>query len=64
MRSRPPVGVHVLSVRAAGQQPVWNLTVEGSPEYFANGVLVHNCDAMRYVVANADLRGRARVRFM
>lgn len=22
---------------------VYNLTVEGVPEYFANGVLVHNC---------------------
>ncbi len=25
------------------REPVYNLTVEGSPEYFANGVLVHNC---------------------
>jgi len=27
---------------------VFNLTVAGQPEYFASGVLVHNCDAMRY----------------
>lgn len=25
--------------------PVYNLTVEGVPEYYANDVLVHNCDA-------------------
>jgi hypothetical protein len=24
-------------------EPVYNLTVAGQPEYFANGVLVHNC---------------------
>lgn len=24
--------------------PVFNLTVEGSHEFFANGILVHNCD--------------------
>ena len=23
--------------------PVYNLTVEGTPEFFANGILVHNC---------------------
>jgi hypothetical protein len=27
----------------AGERPVWNLTVAGQPEYFANGILVHNC---------------------
>lgn len=37
--------------------PVYNLTVEGG-EYFANGILVHNCDAMRYAVAYVDrIRG-------
>lgn len=25
-------------------QEVYNLTVEGCPEFFANGILVHNCD--------------------
>lgn len=28
---------------AAGERPVWNLAVAGQPEYFANGILVHNC---------------------
>lgn len=27
-------------------EPVYNLKVEGDPTYFANGILVHNCDAM------------------
>lgn len=26
--------------------PVYNLSVEGGSEYFANGILVHNCDAL------------------
>jgi hypothetical protein len=25
--------------------PVYNLTVDGLPEYVAGGILVHNCDA-------------------
>lgn len=35
----------VISIGPSGEQPVWNLTVDGPPEYFANGILVHNCDA-------------------
>ena len=43
-------GVYVLSVcELPGRVPVFNLTVEGCPEFFASGVLVHNCDAMRYL---------------
>jgi phage terminase large subunit-like protein len=30
--------------RPLGQQPVYCLTVAEQPEYFANGILVHNCD--------------------
>lgn len=30
------------------KRAVWNLTVADCPEYFASGVLVHNCDALRY----------------
>lgn len=29
-----------------GLQPVYCLKVEGEPEYFANGILVHNCDEL------------------
>lgn len=37
-----------------GSAPVFNLTIEDTHEYFANGVLVHNCDAARYCVAHVD----------
>ena len=30
------------------KRPVYNITVEGEHEYFANGILVSNCDALRY----------------
>jgi hypothetical protein len=33
-------------------RPVYNLSVEGEEEYFANGILVHNC---RYAIAGALL---------
>ena len=32
--------------RPLGQQYVYCLQVEGEPEYFANGILVHNCDEL------------------
>jgi hypothetical protein len=35
--------VHVVRVLPTGTAPVYNLTVAESPEYFANGILVHNC---------------------
>lgn len=45
------VGAHVLSaIPLADRADVYNLSVDGPPEFFANGVLVHNCDATRYGV--------------
>lgn len=32
----------------AGIENVYDLEIEDQHEYFANGILVHNCDAMRY----------------
>ncbi|MGH9208641.1 MAG: hypothetical protein ACRD1G_19170, partial [Acidimicrobiales bacterium] len=50
--------VRVASVCASGTWPVYNLRVGGTPEYFANGVLVHNCDALNYALGMAiPLRG-------
>ena len=47
----------MLGVRAeAHRAPVYNLTVEGEPEYFANGVLVHNCDSSGYIVSAIDMK--------
>lgn len=37
--------------------PVYNLTIEGAHEYFANGVLVHNCDAFVYLVMGLTKAG-------
>lgn len=45
-----PVPVSVVSVYSCGVETVYNLTVDGEHEYFANGVLVSNCDALRYSV--------------
>lgn len=46
----PELGISAVSVastwRHTGRQPVYCLKVEGEPEYFANGVLVHNCDEL------------------
>ncbi len=60
--SRAPVSV--LSVIELDRPvPVYNLTVQGAPEFVANGLLVHNCDTMRYVVAHLDLAPKMRIRF-
>jgi hypothetical protein len=42
----------VLSVTAEAQpQAVYNLTVSNVPEFYANGILVHNSmDALRYAL--------------
>lgn len=32
------------------RKAVYNLTIDGAHEYFANGVLVHNCDSIRGLV--------------
>lgn len=44
-----PVTTPNKSVRVSKEnyrEPVYNLKVDGEPEYFANGVLVHNCDEL------------------
>jgi hypothetical protein len=34
--------------RLSTRFPVYNLQVSGKPEYFANGILVHNCDEIAF----------------
>jgi phage terminase large subunit len=34
---------------------VYDLTIEGEHEFFANGVLVHNCDSLRYALEGERL---------
>jgi PBSX family phage terminase large subunit len=54
--------VRVLRVTAMPERvPVWNLTVADCPEYFASGVLVHNCDALRYVIKTTQNLWRSYV---
>lgn len=38
-----PWGAVVQSVHVRGVRPVYDLSVEGQPEFFAGGLLVHNC---------------------
>jgi hypothetical protein len=47
--ARWPVSVVAVEPSGMGPVPVYNLTVEGAPEFYAEGVLVHNCDALRYL---------------
>lgn len=48
-------GTRVLTLIAgASLEPVYNLTVEGVSEFYANGILVHNCDGSRYAVRYCD----------
>ncbi len=42
-----------LCVDSGSVENVYNLQVEGKHEYFANGVLVHNCDTMAYILQAA-----------
>ena len=52
--STPLVVVHdlVVSVSVIGtEDKVYDLTIEDEHEFFANGILVHNCmDALRYAL--------------
>lgn len=53
--------VHVIAVRKLiGNQDVYNLAVKDCHEYYANGILVSNCDAIRYVLYS-HLQGEGRV---
>lgn len=40
--------MRVVGVERVGLAEVFNLTVDGVPEFFADGVISHNCDAGRY----------------
>jgi len=45
-------------------EPVYNLLVEGCPEFFANGILVHNCLALALALWWAEGRSTARVEML
>ena len=39
-----------VGIEITGKEKVYNLQIDGSHEYFANGILVHNCDAFVYLI--------------
>lgn len=41
--------------------PVYSITVEESHDFFANGILVRNCDALRYAMEKFFIRGKGHV---
>jgi hypothetical protein len=45
--------VLVNAVDHGERRMVYNITVEGEHEYYANGLLVSNCDSVRYPIMNA-----------
>jgi hypothetical protein len=51
-RQQTAHAVVVLSGAVKKQADVFNLKVEGAHEFFANGILVHNCDSLRYAIFN------------
>jgi phage terminase large subunit-like protein len=55
------VPVYVQSIREGTSQKVYNLTVEDSKEYFANGVLVHNCDALVHAAKELKILSHVKV---
>lgn len=47
--NRPQLAPVRVRTKSHGKlERVYNLTVEDCPEYFANGILVHNCDVARF----------------
>jgi hypothetical protein len=64
--TKQPASVPVYVLRVDSEQnklPVYNLTVSDIPEFYANGILVHNCmDAARYgIFTHCGSYGELRV---
>jgi hypothetical protein len=63
--TNPPASAPVYALRVDSEPnkyPVYNLTVSGVPEFYANGILVHNCmDAARYGIYTHCSRGVVRM---
>lgn len=49
-RETSDISVKLVKSLPAGQNRVYNITVDAEHEYFANGILVSNCDALRYAI--------------
>jgi len=55
-----PAPVSVVQVSEKGRAKTYNIAVEGENEYYANGVLVHNCDALVWGMTELfpEIKGR------
>lgn len=51
-RAEPSFATPTAGPQLCGVAEVWNLAVDGVSEYFAEGVLVSNCDALRYMIVD------------
>jgi hypothetical protein len=64
-QSDPQNGHVALTVLTASKlkekRPVYNLSVMGAHEFFANGILVHNCDSTRFLLASQSFGPAARM---
>ena len=52
-----PAPVYVVQKCAAGTGPVFNLSIEDAHEFYANGILVHNCDALVWAMTELAEKG-------
>jgi len=55
MRPQKPVRVNAEHRWPTELKPVYNLRVEDKHEYYANGILVSNCDALRDLIMNMSI---------
>lgn len=51
--------VHVRRRCDGRYEKVYNLTVQDEHEYYANGILVSNCDALRYALHSTQMIGKS-----
>ena len=49
---KPNTALEPVLRRPIGWRKVYNLSVDKESEYFADGLLVHNCDALRYGISS------------
>lgn len=49
-RIEPSIVTRIVNKQPCGVAEVYNLTVNGPSEYYANGILVSNCDSLRYLL--------------
>ena len=47
-------GDRLISVKYSGFEDVYDITVEKHHAYLANGILVSNCDALRYLAVGIE----------